>query len=338
MTVAARQDTATLATTLRDAVARGHGIALRGPDAADPDAVTYPGLETAAGEIGRGLMALGVEPGDRVAILAGTRHEWTLADIGALWAGAVVVPIYQTNSPEECEYVLADSGARVVIGEDAAQLAKLRDAGARCPALEHRVVMLGEAPGAIGLDGLRARGRTLAPEKLARRTDAVSAGDVATIVYTSGTTGPPKGCLLTHGNLLSSIEMVRGRLALDGSMRVYMFLPLAHVLARVTQFVTLAVGGTLIFWRGDPRAILDELAEARPTHLPAVPRIFEKIHARILGDVADQGAVRRRVFAWALAEGARARTGRARGPLPGPGSRSPTAWCSRGSAGPSGAA
>ena len=132
-----------------------------------------PSVGRAADEIADGLAALGVQPGDRVAILAGTRAEWALADLGALWAGATVVPIYNTNSPEECQYVLAHSGSRVVFCEDAAQLAKIDSIGAQCPDLEHRVVLTGSAPGAMTLDALRERGRALDEPIAAARTAAV---------------------------------------------------------------------------------------------------------------------------------------------------------------------
>jgi long-chain acyl-CoA synthetase len=311
--------TRTLCTALRDALARGDGVALRSPDPDDPAALTYAELERAAGEIARGLMALGIDGGDRVAILAGTRPEWTLVDVGALWAGSVVVPIYPTNAPEECEYVLADSGARAVVCEDPAQLAKLAGTAERCPRLEHRILMTGSAQNAITLDALRRRGRALGDEVLAARIAAVDPADVATIVYTSGTTGPPKGCMLTHANLLAAVETVGAPLDLDDRMTVYLFLPLAHVLARVTQLVVLAVGGTIAFWRGDARRIGEELAEARPTHFPSVPRIFEKIHAKVLAGVEEQPRPQRILFAWAISEGARQRArerdGRPTGPL-----------------------
>ena len=294
----------TLPAVLRTAIASHSGVAMRSPDPSDPNALSYAEVGRAADEIADGLAALGVQPGDRVAILASTRAEWALADLGALWAGATVVPIYNTNSPEECQYVLGHSGSRVVFCEDAAQLAKIDSIGAHCPDLEHRVVLTGSAPGAMTLDALRERGRALAEPTAAARTAAVRPDDVATIVYTSGTTGPPKGCMLTHANLVSSIEMVRDRLDLTDRMSVYLFLPLAHVLARVTQLVALVVGGTIIFWRGDPKRIVDELAEAQPTHFPSVPRVFEKVHTKILGDVEDQPWLQRRVFAWAIAEGA----------------------------------
>jgi long-chain acyl-CoA synthetase len=296
----------TLPAVLRDAITSHEGVALRLPSPTDL-ALTFADVARAGDEIAAGLAALGIEAGDRVAILAGTRPEWTLADLGALWAGAIVVPIYSTNSPEECEYVLAHSGARAVLCEDAAQLQKIDGVRARCPDLEHRIVLTGEAPGAMTLAELRERGRDLGAAVIAARLAAIAPDDVATLVYTSGTTGPPKGCMLTHANLLATVEMYRDRLALGRDMRAYLFLPLAHALARVTQYVVLTVGGELVYWRGDPKQIVAELAEAQPTHFPSVPRIFEKIHTAILGGVAEQPPVKRLIFSWAVAEGARAR-------------------------------
>jgi long-chain acyl-CoA synthetase len=307
----------TVGALLGDAVRTHRGTALR--TAGHPHGVSFEELEVAGSEIAGGLADLGVVPGDRVAILANTRQEWTLADVGALWASAVVVPVYHTSSAEETEYVLAHSGARVVFCEDAAQLAKVDSIRERCPQLEHRVLLCGSAPHAMTLAALRARGRGVDAELLAERAAAVGPDDVATLVYTSGTTGPPKGCMLTHANLLATVEMYRVRLDLRGDMSVYLFLPLAHALARVTQLVALAVGGTIVFWRGDPQRIVDELAEVAPTHFPSVPRVFEKVHRAVVGAVEDQHRLRRLVFAWAIGEGARARarerTGRRAGPL-----------------------
>ncbi len=304
MTTRTATATRTLPAALRDAITAHEGVALRLPSATDP-ALTFADVARVGDEIAAGLAALGIEAGDRVAILSGTRPEWTLADLGALWAGATVVPIYSTNSPEECEYVLAHSGARAVLCEDAAHLQKID--GARCPDLEHRIVLTGEAAGAMTLAELRERGRGLVATVIPARLEAIAPDDVATLVYTSGTTGPPKGCMLTHANLLATVEMYRDRLALGPDMRAYLFLPLAHALARVTQYVVLTVGGELVYWRGDPKQIVAELAEAQPTHFPSVPRIFEKIHTAILGGVEEQAALKRLIFSWAVAEGARAR-------------------------------
>jgi long-chain acyl-CoA synthetase len=317
LTAATSTHPQTLPSTLRAAIASHTGVALRSPATTDPGALSYADVDRVANEIADGLAALGVKAGDRVAILASTRAEWTLADVGALWAGATVVPVYNTNSPEECEYVLAHSASRVVFCEDAAQLEKVDSVRERCPDLEHRIVLTGPAPGAITLAALRERGRALDEPVGATRSAAVRPDDVATIVYTSGTTGPPKGCMLTHANLLATVEMYRESLELESDMVAYLFLPLAHALARVTQLVVLSVGGTIVFWRGDPKQIVAELAEARPTHFPSVPRIFEKVHTAVLGGVEEQGRLKRLVFARAVAEGRRARARERAGPRAG---------------------
>jgi long-chain acyl-CoA synthetase len=302
------------------------GIALRASGWREGDALTAPGrapvsyaeLGRAIREIAGGLAALGIEGGDHVAILAGTRPEWTLADLGALAAGATVVPIYQTNSPEECEYILAHAGARAVFCEDAGQVAKVEQVRERCPALEHVIVLDGEAPGAVGLADLRASGAATGDAVVARRLAEVSPRDVATIVYTSGTTGPPKGCVVSHASLLATVAMYVDELELrDRQMVIYLFLPLAHSLARVAQYATLEAGGTLAFWGGDPKRIVDELADIRPTHFPSVPRIYEKVHSTVLSGVAEQGRVKRTLFDWALREGARARATARAGASPG---------------------
>jgi long-chain acyl-CoA synthetase len=272
--------------------------------------MTYAQLGDAVRGIARGLIALGVEPGDRISILSGTRAEWTLADLGSLCAGAVVAPIYHTNSPGECRYVLEHAGSRVVFCEDAEQVAKVAEVRAECPDLEHVVVFEGTADGALSLDDLQARAADVEPEKLEAVAQAVRPEDTATIVYTSGTTGPPKGCVTTHENVMATARMYEEELRFasgDESMVVFMFLPLAHSLARVTQMVTLDVGGTIAFWRGDPKVVLEDLAETRPTHVPSVPRVFEKIHTKALAGVEEAGRVKRALFHWALATGRRVR-------------------------------
>jgi long-chain acyl-CoA synthetase len=270
------------------------GAALTAPGA---PGVSYAGLAAAVREIAGGLAGLGIEAGDRVAILAGTRPEWTLADLGTLWAGATVVPIYHTSSPSECAYILEHAGVRAIFCEDAAQLAKLDRAA--LPGLAHAVLMTGEAPGAITLAELRAGGELALPAE-------VRPQDVATIIYTSGTTGPPKGCMVTHGSLLATVAMYERELELgDSPLSVYLFLPLAHSLARVAELAVLDCGGTLAFWGGDPKRIVEELAVIRPTHFPSVPRIYEKIHTAVLSQAAEQSLIKRGVFRWALREGAR---------------------------------
>jgi long-chain acyl-CoA synthetase len=277
--------------TVSAIVPSGSAVALRAPGRAP---ISYDELQQRVREIAGGLAALGVVPGDRVAILSGTRPEWVLADLGALAAGAVVVPVYHTNSRQECGYVLEHSGSKVVFVEDADQAAKLERPRDLAPALEHVIVLDGSAEGALELDELRRRGAEHgAPDAGTRRPD-----DAATIVYTSGTTGPPKGCVLTHANLLAVADGSIDRLELsDPPPVIFLYLPLAHVLARLTAFVALATGGTLVFWSGDRDRLVDELALAAPTHVPTVPRLLEKVRTRVLAAGGPRGALVRRAVA-----------------------------------------
>jgi len=282
--------------------------------------MSYSELGHAVGDIARGLMALGVEPGDRVSILSGTRAEWTLADLGALCAGAIVAPIYHTNSPEECRYVLEHAGSRVVFCETAEQVAKVHQVAGGCPDLEQIVVLDGTADGALTLDQLRSRGGDVEPEAMEAVARSVQPSDPATIVYTSGTTGPPKGCVTTHENVMATARMYEEELEFGSSQDpivVFMFLPLAHSLARLTQMVTLDVGGTIAFWRGDPKVVLEDLASTRPTHVPSVPRVFEKVHTKAMAGVEEAGRLKQTIFRWALGTGRRMRELERQGRSPG---------------------
>jgi long-chain acyl-CoA synthetase len=304
----------TLPQILRDAIAQHDGTAMRVRRDGVVHDITFRDLGRRAREIAGGLIALGIRPGDRVAIIGSTRPEWTVADCGVLAAGATVVPVYHTNSAEECQYVLAHSSSRVLICEDAEQLRKIESVRSQLPVLE-RIFTMVPVEGAESLNDLRANGN---PDD----ADAVevAAEDPATIVYTSGTTGPPKGCILTHANFIAVMRMYQHQLRddLQPGVVTFMFLPLAHSLARVVQFVNLDVGATLAFWQGDPKRLLDDIAEARPMYLPSVPRVFEKIHARALAAAEEASPVRRGAFRWAVATGARARAIERRGDTPGP--------------------
>ncbi len=272
--------------------------------------ISYAELTGTARDIARGLIALGIEAGDRVAILSNTRPEWTLVDTGAFCAGAVVAPIYHTNSPEECAYVLGDSDARVVFCEDDEQLAKLQRVRADCPKLEHVVLMEGTSAEAMSLDDLRARGADVPDAAVDERVATITADDMATLIYTSGTTGPPKGCVLTHGNLLDATRAYEERLDLRTQgvpIVFFMFLPLAHSLARITEVCVLDMGGTLAFWQRRPELLLDDIRESRPTYLPSVPRVFEKIYTAARSGVAEQPRAKRAIFNWSVATGARVR-------------------------------
>ncbi|MEA2341734.1 MAG: long-chain acyl-CoA synthetase [Solirubrobacteraceae bacterium] len=249
--------------------------------------VTYAEVGEVVSEIGRGLIDLGLGPGDRVSILCSTRPEWTYADFAVSAAGLTVVPVYPTNSPGECEWVVGNSESRAVVCENAEQAAKIVEVRERLPALEHLIVIDAspetEAAGAIALDALRERGRARDAAELEARAAAVQAGDAYTFMYTSGTTGPPKGCVLTHGNYRSVLDMVqrRGGIGAGGDDVVYLFLPLAHAFALLVQLGAFDAGATIAYWGGDTKQIIGELSEVQPTYLPSVPRIFEKLYSLV---------------------------------------------------------
>jgi long-chain acyl-CoA synthetase len=244
--------------------------------------ITYKQTADIVEEIGLGLIDLGIEAGERVCILANTRPEWSYADMAITSVGAVVVPIYQTNSPEECLWVISDSGAVAIVCEDDAQLAKLAEIQDELPNLRTTIVM-DPSPGtppvpAIALEEVRERGRTHEASELQARRDAVRPEDPFTFIYTSGTTGPPKGCVLTHGNYASMMDMLRGVGQIEDDEVIYLYLPLAHAFALLIQLAAFDLGATLAYFGGDTKQIVGELIEVKPTYLPSVPRVFEKIY------------------------------------------------------------
>jgi long-chain acyl-CoA synthetase len=264
-----------------------------------------------------GLMDLGIEKGDKVSILANTRPEWTYFDFAALTAGATVVPIYQTNSPDECQYVLENSDAKAVIVEDAEQLAKVREVRDRCPALEHVVLMTGEADDAISAAEVAERGASHEAAEWEERWSSVTPDDICTFIYTSGTTGPPKGCVISHGNYRSMLDMVLDVGALGDDELTYLYLPLAHSFALLIQFGTVALGATTAYWQRDPLKIMADLAEVKPTYFPSVPRIFEKIYTAATAAAEKAGGMKKAVFNWAVGVGRRMRETERAGREPG---------------------
>src|SRR3984885_15398793 len=189
--------------------------------------LTYEQVGAAIEEVALGLIELGIQSGDRVAILSDTRLEWTLASYGITAAGAVVVPVYPTNSPRECEWVLGNSGARAVFCESAQQRAKIDQVAGELPELVHKIGIEPDA-GDLSLAQLRERGAGADRDELARRRSAVAPEDPYTIIYTSGTTGPPKGVVLTQRNAMSVCEMVQELEFVGPDERIYLYLPLAH--------------------------------------------------------------------------------------------------------------
>src|SRR5215211_7292915 len=278
---------------------------------------TYREVGEITKSLALGLIDLGIEKGDKVAILANTRPEWTYFDFAALTAGATVVPIYQTNSPEECKYVLEHSDAKVVIVEDEEQLAKIRQVRDRCPALEEVIRMTGSSDDAISQDELVERGSGRDSTEWEERWGSVTPDDICTLIYTSGTTGPPKGCVISHGNYRAMLDMVLEVGALGDDELTYLYLPLAHSFALLIQFGTVALGATLAYWERDPLTIIPNLAEVRPTYFPSVPRIFEKIYTAATANAENAGGLKKAVFNWAIRVGGRVRETERAGREPG---------------------
>jgi long-chain acyl-CoA synthetase len=260
--------------------------------------VSYCELAGVVREVALGLIDLGVESGDKVSILANTRPEWTYACFGILTAGGALVTIYQTNSPEECRYVLAHSDSRAVFVEDGGQLAKVRQVEDDCPELRHVIVIdpgatdLGDA---LTLDLLRERGRTRDESQWKARYEAVTPDDICLYIYTSGTTGPPKGCLLSHRNYRAITDAVVEDAVIQGGDSTYLFLPLAHAFAILIQFATLELGATIAYWSRDPQKIIPELMEVGPSYFPSVPRMFEKIYTLATSNAPDEDQLQKAV-------------------------------------------
>jgi long-chain acyl-CoA synthetase len=268
--------------------------------------VTYAELATTVQEIALGLIDLGLAPGERICILANTRPEWSYADLAATAAGAVVVPIYQTNSPEECLWVISDSDACAIVCENDEQLAKIAAIREQLGNLRTIIVVdppTGESNGAsagiaslqaITLEKVRERGRSRSSEELDARRAAIRPEDPYTFIYTSGTTGPPKGCVLTHGNYRAIVDMIGESGEITDDEVIYLYLPLAHSFALLIQLAVFDLGGTLAYFGGDTKQIVGELMEVKPTYLPSVPRIFEKIYTLAHGAIEAKPPEERR--------------------------------------------
>lgn len=247
--------------------------------------------------LAKGLIAGGLAPGETVAVMSATRYEWTVVDFAIWFAGGVTVPIYETSSAAQVEWILHDSGARRVFVEDQAKSAVVQGVLDASTVLGDRLVAVvrmehdGAAP---NLASLAAAGTGVTDAELERHRSAASLADVASLVYTSGTTGKPKGCEITHANfalVAKNIALFLPELLLQPRSRTLMFLPLAHVLARAVQVICLS-SGTTVGHTASAKELLDDLAGFKPTFLLVVPRVFEKVYAGAAQKAAAAGKER----------------------------------------------
>ncbi|MEO7719895.1 MAG: long-chain fatty acid--CoA ligase [Capsulimonas sp.] len=281
-------------------------LTAKSPETKDWVTLTYKEVEERARRFSLGLRALGVERGDRVAILSENRTEWAIADIAILSSGAVTVPIYSTLPPAQVAHILADSGAKAMIVSDAKQLQKANVSREQCPGLTVFVTMEeSSAKGdVLSFDAVMLEGdRATLEESFEARRDSVKLDDLMSLVYTSGTTGNPKGAMLTHANMGTAIEGAINAFPVTPPNDTFLsFLPLCHVFERVTYSLSLAMGSHT-YYNDSIFKLIDNMAFAKPTVMQCVPRVFESIHERVTDTIAKEPENKQKAFAWAIEVG-----------------------------------
>jgi long-chain acyl-CoA synthetase len=265
--------------------------------------LSYRDLEQRVRSLASAFRALGIGPGDRVAILSENRPEWAMTDYACLTIRAADVPIYPTLPARQIEFILRDSGARAVVVSSAEQLAKIEEIRDRLGDLEHVIAMDDAAKGDAVLQFgslTHRRADELIPADEWRR-DALAVGpdDLATLIYTSGTTGDPKGVMLTHGNLTSNVIAGLTVLALRDTDECLSFLPLSHVFERMAGHYCMMQAGTIITYASSVDTVPAEMLEIRPTVVLSVPRLYEKIYARVLENATSGSHLKKQLFFWA---------------------------------------
>jgi long-chain acyl-CoA synthetase len=263
-------------------------------------------------DLSLGLGALGVAPGDRVAIIAESRPEWLMADLAILTGAAVTVPVYPTLSSAQARYILHDAGAKAAIVSTRLQLEKIQEVRHKLPALEAVILMDGwtaaDSPSVISFETVAERGHArLASEwgagrEFSDRARAVRPDQLATIIYTSGTTGEPKGVMLSHANLVSNVKAGAQVLQLSEQDVALSFLPLSHSFERTVSYIYLLSGVTVVFAESFDTVGRD-IGRVRPTLLTGVPRVFEKLHGRIMEKGQAEPGLKGSIFGWAVGAG-----------------------------------
>ncbi|MGB0102504.1 MAG: AMP-binding protein, partial [Nocardioides sp.] len=285
----------------------GPSEAYRYPVGEKWESVTWTQAGERVRHLAAGLVALGVEPEQRVGIASSTRYEWVLADLAVMCAGAATTTVYPSTNSEDTAYILSDSDSVVVFAEDDEQVAKLREQRAQLPHLTKVVVFDGTVDGdwVIGLDDLAELGRArLAdqPDLIEAIAGAIAPDQLATLIYTSGTTGRPKGVRLRHEAWVYEGEAIKAQKILDETDLQFLWLPMAHSFGKVLLSTQMACGfATAIDGRVDK--IVDNLGVVKPTFMGAAPRIFEKAHGRIVTMTASEGGAKEKIFTQAFKVG-----------------------------------
>jgi long-chain acyl-CoA synthetase len=280
----------------------GRPAALRSKINGTWHAITHQELARRVVALTAGLRELGIRPGDRVSILSETRPEWAIADYACLCAQAADVPIYPTLTAKQTEYILQDSGAVGVFCSSAEQVAKLFEVKDRLPNLQHIITFeaSGKRAGVLSLDELEAKGQAALAKypRVREEALAVSPDAIATLIYTSGTTGDPKGVILTHDNIWSNVQAALQVMGLTDQDECLAMLPLSHVYERMVDY-TLMHAGVIINYAESFDKVGPNLQEVRPSIVLSVPRLYEKVYARVLENALSGSALKRKIFFWA---------------------------------------
>src|SRR5271157_5614768 len=284
--------------------------------------VTWRQVDERVRHISAGLIALGIAPEDRVALASSTRYEWVLVDYAVMCAGAATTTVYPKTTAGDVAFIVANSGSRVVVAEDQIQVDKLLEHRAELPDVQKVVVIDGQGDGdwVITLDELEQLGKQVlaqSPSAVDDRVHDIRPGQLASIIYTSGTTGTPKGVRLTHGAWTYTAAAVDALNILGPEDLGLLWLPLAHSFGKVMLALPLLIGFPTVI-DGRVEKVGENLAAVRPTFMGAVPRIFEKTHARIEGMIAEEGGLKKRIYDWAIGVGLQVSRARQAGRKPSP--------------------
>ena len=267
--------------------------------------VTWTEARETVQRVSKSLIALKIEKASKASILSQTRLEWVLCDYGIVSCGVVTVGIYHSNLPEGCAYILDHSDSEIVFVEDAEQLAKVLEVRERLPNLRHIVIYEGPSDPkrrVMSWEDFLDQGADVSEEEVAQRGEELGPEDLASIVYTSGTTGEPKGAMISHGNLVFTSWSAGESLYMEPFFSTLLFLPLAHVFARLIVYVCLRKAVPVAFAESF-NTVVQNLQEIRPHFIASVPRVYEKAYDKIVSNAADAGGIKLKLFYWALGVG-----------------------------------
>lgn len=268
------------------------------------ESVTWAEFYDQLKQVGKSLMALDVKKGDKVIILSNTCYKWVLTDMGNTCSGGVTVGIYQSNLAEDCKYIINHSDSVVIFAEDQNQLDKILKIRNEIPNIRQVILFNGsyDDDWIITYDEFLALGKNITEKELRQRIQDVTPEDMATIVYTSGTTGVPKGAVITQDNLIFTAQSAKGCAEVYDGDEGFLFLPLAHIFARTLTYVPMLSGTTTNFFRSID-TLVDDLKLAKPHWFPSVPRIFEKVYSKVVSGAEAAGGAKLKIFNWARSVG-----------------------------------